>query len=493
MLTRAIATDFWKYLPTLVLPAVMGFVAFPVYTRLLSPDLYGQYTLIVYTVGLGLSFGVSWLETTVLRFFPKSGNKTSGGASELFLPTLIMVGLLTILIVSVIWFVLLVVRPLNSSVIPISLALAGTLMFVVLALMRVLLTFCRARLDSRGYALLQSTYIVGSTMLSFILLSTTNLKAGAVLLGNIVFALLVVVLAGRRLAILRYLDQKSLALDTFSRMASYGLPMIPVLAGNWILSVSDRYLLAYYLGSREVGIYSISYSFAEKVILIPSSALMFAATPILINAWEEGEFSEIGETLGRIIRWYLLGCLPVLVLIVLFGKDLLAVLVASDFQEGAIVVPFVAIGVAAWGLSQYATRILILLERSVLLMALVLVGALVNVALNVALIPRYGLLGAGISTTIAYMFLLFLSFLVAMRQSQIVLPWITALRTLVASAVLAVSIQFLRTKGIQLYLVIPVSSAIYFGSLLALGEITWTRIWQSWQWQSSRLLSAFKR
>src|SRR5690606_30955381 len=58
------------YLLSRIVPGLVAFASLVVYTRLLSPDEYGVYVLVIATVTLVQAIGFSWLDLSLLRILP---------------------------------------------------------------------------------------------------------------------------------------------------------------------------------------------------------------------------------------------------------------------------------------------------------------------------------------------------------------------------------------------------------------------------------------
>jgi O-antigen/teichoic acid export membrane protein len=268
-----------------------------------------------------------------------------------------------------------------------------------------------------------------------------------------------------------------LRLDQVSRtlgrdLAVYGFPMAPTLIGNWALSLSDRYILEHFRGAAEIGWYSASYSIAEKALMLPFSALLFAATPILIAGWERGDRPQVMGGLQEITRWHLIISVPMLIGISVLARDLVGLLVADEFLRGYRIVPLVATGVFLWGLSQYVTRVFILLKKSSTLMLIVLTATVTNVLSNLLLVPSLGYIGAGISTAIGYGTMLVLSLLLERRYHLYRFPLVSFGRITLSASIMGIIVWLLDTRELAPPLaLIPMGAGLYFAGLAAMHEL----------------------
>jgi O-antigen/teichoic acid export membrane protein len=83
-LILSVGKDTLLYIPSKLLPALFGFIGLSIYTRVFSPGEYGDYTLIMATIGIFGIFAYSWINSANLRFFTRYKNENR---SESFLST----------------------------------------------------------------------------------------------------------------------------------------------------------------------------------------------------------------------------------------------------------------------------------------------------------------------------------------------------------------------------------------------------------------------
>jgi len=162
----------------------------------------------------------------------------------------------------------------------------------------------------------------------------------------------------------------------------------------------DQVMLGQMLGDEAVGLYSAAARISELWYLVPG-AIVASAAPVLASAREAGitPYRERLERLFRLLGWLsLVVALPVSLL----AEPLILLLFGTDYRASGIVLAihvwagfFVALGVAS---SQY----LILEDLNHISLQRTFLGAVLNVALNLAWIPAYGVAGAAWATLVSY-------------------------------------------------------------------------------------------
>ncbi len=258
-------------------------------------------------------------------------------------------------------------------------------------------------------------------------------------------------------------------------MANYG---IPVAVGNlsaWILSLSDRYLLQMYRDAQEVGIYSISYGLSEKAMMFLVSLFMLSCGPIGMNIYENQGKEASKEFLTKITRYYLIICFPAFVGLTAIAKPFIDVVVAESYYYGYRIIPFISFSIFLFGLQWIFAFSFRFYKKTSTIMIYILFSGLLNIVLNVIIIPRYGYVGASISTAISYTSLLILMFIGSRKLIKWQFPIRTLWNVIIVSIVMGTSAYFMAKEmiwstGINVIFTILCESLLYFFILALCGE-----------------------
>ncbi|MHC1604825.1 MAG: flippase [Candidatus Methanofastidiosia archaeon] len=183
----------------------------------------------------------------------------------------------------------------------------------------------------------------------------------------------------------------------------FGIPIVPMNVSSWIVSSSDRYMIGLFLGSRFVGYYEPAYLLGQSVPFLLASVIGFALTPSISKMFDEGDVKEVVKTLSFMLKSLLTISIPFIVGSVLLSKTILVLLSTDEIAANSYqVVPLVAIGLMFYGIKVILSQTFVLEKRTKMLGATYTFSALVNIALNIVLIPYIGIMGAAISTAVSY-------------------------------------------------------------------------------------------
>jgi O-antigen/teichoic acid export membrane protein len=235
------------------------------------------------------------------------------------------------------------------------------------------------------------------------------------------------------LALLAYRrDQLGLQFDrTLMReMNRFGWPLVPSALALWITNFSDRFFLVKLIGPSEVGLYSIGVRIASVIVLFLTA--FRTAWPAFAYSIEDD--GEARRTYGFVLT-YLLALVSWLALALgLLSPWIVRALTTSPFYAGHRPVALLAFaGVAQAGYVVVAIGIG-RARRTQFNWVVTGAGALLNVALNLLLIPPYGMIGAAIATVAGYSVMFVLMAWHAQRIYPVPYQW-RRIATAVAAAV----------------------------------------------------------
>ena len=407
---RGFVKDLLKYLPAQIVPAIAGMIVIPVITRLFPPADYGNYVLVIATVSV-LTTVVGWLSMSIIRFYPAC--ERDGRLPELY-GTVIKWLLISVITLAAIFSGVIFAARAKLGNQLWYLMLIGTLVFVLNATFQTLQHFLRAKRRVGWYSSFSIWQSVARLGIGIALVITFGFGIDGLLWGA-VLSLAIVIPFLWRSAIGKIPWKKDSSVELAKEMAKYGFPLVVGNLAAWILSLSDRYILEFFRGAHEVGIYSASYAISEKSILLLSSLFMLASGPIGMNIWEKEGEKKSQEFVSKLTRYYLLICLPAVVGLSVLARPVIDVLTAPEYYQGFRIVPLVALGGFFLGLQQRFQAGLVFHKKTNLIMISIITSGLLNLGLNFLLVPRYGYMAAAVTTVISYAFLLVAMIIVSRR------------------------------------------------------------------------------
>lgn len=401
------------YLLARGLPGLVNFAALALYTRLLSPNEYGQYSLAIATVSFLQMLLFGWLNLGILRFLPRFANQR-----EMFFPTILAAyggiaatGLGLCLLA---W--LFAPDPTVAQ-----LALAGGLLLVAWAFFELNLQLQNSQLNPYRYG----GMMLGKTLLALAIggwLAWAGWGAEGILWGLLIGNLLPVLLFCRDEW--RYIHWNQTDTGILRQMLIYGLPLTASALLNEVINSADRMLLAWLDGADSAGQYAVAYDLPRFTLVMLMMSINLAIYPMLVNALET-QGVEAAKQHSRQHALLLFGIgFPATAGLVLITPNLANLLLGAEFRATVVALtPLIATAILLSGAKSYFFDLAFQLGKHTQGQVwILLIAAGLNLALNLLLIPHWGMYGAAWATLAAYAAGLLLSAWRGMRWFPLQLP-----------------------------------------------------------------------
>jgi O-antigen/teichoic acid export membrane protein len=224
----------------------------------------------------------------------------------------------------------------------------------------------------------------------------------AVMLTYVVSAfvgLVAAIVLVRRLEPLRDLprDEAPSAVGLLLRYAS------PLVAGAVFFDLVERVdilMLGLYVDEGQVGIYAAGSALARSLLLLFASTMPVVAT-LAAEAVGRGRPEEIAMLRRTTARWMLFFTLPIATGFFLYAAEAITILFGREYTASAttarILIPAYLVSILIGPLGLFLDA----MGKTHWTLANVVGRTLLNVGLNAVLIPRFGLVGAAVSTAVA--------------------------------------------------------------------------------------------
>jgi O-antigen/teichoic acid export membrane protein len=457
------------YLVARGVPGILNFLAIALYTRLLDPEIYGEYTLLLTAVGLADALVFQWLRLGLLRFLPEAGSARSE-----FLHTIRVLFLFAALGSAIVTALAWLVLPLQAAGL---IALALGLLWLQgwfelnLELIRTQLSPLRYGLFAVARAGLSLAFAVTFIRLGW---GVPGILSGLALGMAVPYLVLGAGREWRSDGPARF--NRRLA----GRLLRYGLPLTITFALGFMVNSSDRFLLAWLSGTDSAGLYAVGYDLAQFTIGVIMMVINLAAYPLIVRAMEQ-QGPEAARQQMRSTALLLISVgAPATAGLALLAPGIAAVIVGPEFRAASVlIIPLIALAALLAGFKSYHVDVGFQLGHRTGQQAWVmLLAALLNIALNLWWIPRAGILGAVYATLAAYLAALVLSWLLVRRTFPVPLPPAASWKALVATAVMALVLRLFPVAGnlVTLGLQVGTGALVYALALLALMPAR-TRVW----------------
>jgi O-antigen/teichoic acid export membrane protein len=436
-----------------ILSGAAGFAIIAAYTRLLDPHQFGELALSLAGVNF---FSVLIIEGPMLamqRHLP--GHSAAARATALWgliLPAVAICGLTAV--------ALLLAAPESWRV---QLALCAGLLIAILS-HQFQLAAAQGALRPGKYALLGSLESMLDMVLGIGLVLLGYGVAGA-LAGTMLAALVAVAINWRGWWIKWKFFDPVLA----RQMLRFGLPLIVSALFGWLASFGDRWLLAAFVGTDNAGLYAAGYDLQMNLLGVPLAVMLLAGYPLTISAYAERGTQAAQTQLRLLGTFIILIVLPEAVGIVMTGPLLVNIFLGPEFRPLALSLLPILVGATFLKVLMYYMNYgYVLASRTNLTLLSMGAAAILDLILNVILIPYYGAWGAAIAALIGFG----AGFAIAVMKMGRVFPFPLPDPTILAAGLLGVAVMAMWllpfydvTAWSAAIYVIPVAVLTYFGTV----------------------------
>jgi O-antigen/teichoic acid export membrane protein len=212
----------------------------------------------------------------------------------------------------------------------------------------------------------------------------------------------------------------------------FGLPTMPAEVSLYAVNFVDRLIIVRSLGLREAGLYSLGVKFAQAVNVLVRG-FQLAWPPLAYSIREDGEARRVYAT---VVTLFVAGCAWAVAGMWLFSRWIVRALAAPKFFDSFEVIGLISVAVTLYALYLVLVVILGRTGRTEFNLPAAVGGLLVNVALNLALVPPLGIVGAGLALVASYLVVLGLMYGFTQRLFPVPYEWGRLLRVVLTVAAL---------------------------------------------------------
>lgn len=416
-----------------ILGRLLTYLLVPLYTYNLPTDEYGIVTELYSYMALLFALLLYGMETTFFRFSETEKDKgkvLSTSSISVLVSTLSFLAIAFFFrqqiaaaigyqehVNYITWFILILgfdaltsipfayLREQNKAIRFATLKLINIFIFLGLNLFFIL--YCPFVIEQGNhhilFSLVQSIFS-GADLVQYIIIS--NLAASAV-----TFILLLPIYKNIKLGFDNHI---------WKRMMPYALPILVVnIAGLIPISMDKILLPVLYNGSTEegmqqLGIYGANAKIAVIMLLVIQT-FRYAADPFFFS---EARNKNAKQTYARVMHWFVIFASFIFLSAMMF-IDIIKYFVGGDYREGVFVVPILLMANLMLGIFYNLSFWYKLSNKTIYGAWFSVIGAIIAIALNYVLVPKFGMYGSAWSVFFAYLIPVILSFYYGRRHYPI--------------------------------------------------------------------------
>lgn len=419
------------YMAAGLVPNLVNLFILPVYTRFIEPGDYGLVALVVTTTTfLGAFMGLQLTNSIHRLYFDHEGEARRVYCSTMILGILMVnVAILLPLHLAGPWIARTLFPKVDLPYRPL-LMLGFAFMFF-----QNLVNYGNAmlRVQERGRALLVSALIhtTASAGLGLYLVVGRGLGAAGLLTS---MAAASAAHAAAHGWLVRAQVSLAFRWSMFREAAAYSIPIIPHSLGGLLFMYSGKYVASHFVAIASIGLYE----FADKLAMVYKlleQSFQHAIGPTFMRESKADRAAARDRFAGIITRWTALYALLWVALALLF-KEAIVLLLAPSYRGCYPFVPVLMAGYLFQGLYGFAANALLFEKKTHWVPAISLTAGLLNVGLNLVLLPRFGMIAAAWTTFASFVVTFVMAVALGRRVYPLRFEW-GALARILGAALLA--------------------------------------------------------
>jgi len=427
-----------------VLSKALSFILLPIYTRQLGTVGYGQLALADTILDFIGAFIICGIYSGYYRFYSEYNEnqrrKLKNTAINFALALAIFDFTLVILVGK---FIAKLIFDFNNSYeILVLIVLRSIIVQFVMLLM------CDYTLNYKA-VITVTTNLVNLVMnMCFSILLVVYLKKGIIgvykgyIYSNLIILIYLVII---NIKAYRFEFDKGMLKNMLTFSAGY----IPTSLANTVLTLSDRYFLAGFIGYSVTGIYSIGYKFGTLIEPIFISPFKSVFTPYKFQVWKDDDAQD--KLNNMFIKYHFIGCFIILI-ISFYCKSIISIFTTDAYSNAYKLVPLILLSYFLYEQNSFYSLGIEIHNKTYMESFIMIAGGVINIILNVLIIPKYGMYGAAVATIVSYIIINIMYILYAMPMYYIRYKFKDSIKFYIIILNLYLIYYFISINNINLFL-----------------------------------------
>jgi len=410
---KSLGTDTAIYGVSTILGRFLTFILTPLYTHVLLPDALGVVALgYTYIAFLNVVYGYG-MESAYFRY---AASTEMGTAKQNFSVPFISLGTSSLVFsLLLVWqaksVALLVDIP--ETYLSVVYYAAGILFLDTL----VIVPYARLRLARKTirFATIRIINILVNVGCNILLLFTFRMGVEGIFLSGLISSAVTLLFM---LPVIIEHWSWSFPKNLYKELLRFGLPYVPAGVATMMIQVVDRPILEAMTNVSTVGIYQVNYRLGIFMMLIVST-FDFAWRPFFLSHATDPDAKRL---FARILTYFVLLMVSVFLVLSFFLEDIVRIplfaghsIIDAKYWSGLSIVPVVLLAYVFLGISNNLVAGIYIEKKTKHLPMITFIGVVVNIGVNVLLIPILGIMGAAVATLASYSIMALVLYLVVQR------------------------------------------------------------------------------
>lgn len=367
---------------------ILSFFLLPLYTNVLSKEDFGTVDVLQTIASFLIPFISLQINAAVFRFIiDKNDDKSkacvisTGIFMELFNIILITISLL---IINIFW---------NIPYIELFI-----LYMISLTCLEMMQNIVRGFGDNKLYSILSFSMTVVSLFGNLFMILVLHMKGESILIASSLSYITFIAIASIKLKLWKYINKNNFSKKILREMVGYSLPLIPNAISWWIANTSDRVIIIGFLGAESNGIYAAANKIPNIYTTIFNVYNIAWIEALAKSTGDDSQQEFVNKVFNNSLKLFGCICIGIIGCISVFFNKIIGPEYANSYNH--IYILMIAIFVNS--MCSLFGGVFTAFKKSKTIGVTTMIGAVVNIIINLVLIKFIGIYAASISTLVSY-------------------------------------------------------------------------------------------
>lgn len=366
---------------------VISYFLLPLYTSILSTTEYGIYDFLVTLCVFLVPFITLLMEESMFRFL--IDEETKQGKMKVMSNACIY-SIISMIIWCLVMFAFLSIFKFKY-----------TFVFLFYIISCVFITLCNSISRGTGklktYALSNFILSVTTIILNILFIVTFKMGAKGLLYATVLANVLTSIFIFLKLKVYNYIRLKYVKKKTLVKMVKYSFPLVPNSIGWSIINISDRLLITFFIGTGANGIYAMANKF-PNIINTFSGFFFTAFKENASKAIKKDNYKNYYDNIQEIVHK---AFITISILLITGVPFIFNIFINKAYIQAYDYIPILVIALYYGNMSGFYGSLFVAFKETKIIGRSTIVGALINLGINLLLIKFIGIYAAAISTLVS--------------------------------------------------------------------------------------------
>lgn len=259
-------------------------------------------------------------------------------------------------------------------------------------------------------------------------------------------------------------------LEIFKTILKFSIPVVISGIAEIFLYDTGTFFIGIFMAAEFAGFYTNASAIA-RIPLIIANSVSTSVLPATSEASSLKDDKLLELYIHQSYRYTTLTTLPISAIIMVYATPVMVLLFGHQYAPGAEALWVLVAGMFFFSVYLILSSMCQGLGKPHVPMATLILGSIINIILNFFLIPRYGIFGAGLSTTIATLTLMITTMLELKRISGVMPPYMDIIKIIIATIVMMFIMCLIPKTILGMFAGAVIGMIVYGIMLLALKAI----------------------